>query len=107
MRMKEVVFVEIRLSCEAENRLRNALIETLKRQINELETAFQSANISAIREIGHSLKGNSGAAYFKIEKVKEIGHYFQTMKELNEQEFRHQLQQLTEVMVQMEAYPRI
>ncbi len=63
----------LQLSKLGEQKLKQSLIDTLRNQIRLLEITAENKNYKEIKSIGHSLRGNSGAAYFGLIQVGEIG----------------------------------
>lgn len=61
------------LSREAEARLRDSLMRTLKEADQAIERAWAEGDLEALAQTGHALKGNSGAHYFGLTAVREAG----------------------------------
>lgn len=72
----------MQLSKIGEQRLKQSLIETLHQQMRLLEFALENRDVGEIRSIGHSLRGNSGAAYFGLIQVAEAGRTLERIDEL-------------------------
>jgi hypothetical protein len=94
--------MDTRLSLAAEQRLRNSLISTLETHIEQLGQAFHKRLNGDIRKIGHSLKGNSGAHYFKLNKVREIGLRLESGS-YTDDEFYSLLEELKSTLLQLKS----
>lgn len=92
----------MRLSMEGEKRLKQTLFETLRSQVTQASEAYIEGNLHGIQQIGHSLRGNSGAAYFNLTRVAEIGAYFHRIQEWDEVTFSAMLLELQEIVLQLE-----
>ncbi|CCQ97024.1 hypothetical protein CULT_550003 [[Clostridium] ultunense Esp] len=88
----------MRLSEESERRLTRSLVETLSETLRQLNEAFREGEKERIRKLGHALKGNSGAHYFGLTKVKEIGIALDKNPDLTENEWRRMVEELEGVI---------
>jgi HPt (histidine-containing phosphotransfer) domain-containing protein len=94
--------MDTRLSLAAEQRLRNSLISTLETHIEQLGQAFHEGLNEDIRKIGHSLKGNSGAHYFNLNKIKEIGFRLEKGS-YTDDEFYSLLEELRDILIHLKS----
>lgn len=92
----------MRLSIEGERRLKTTVYETLENQLKQLITAYERNESHKIRQIGHSLRGNSGAAYFNLTDVEEIGKRLYHMTDMEPLAFQSIISKLSSIIVQLD-----
>lgn len=90
------------LSKKGEQKLLRTLYETLKSQAALATIAYARGNYDELHQIGHSLRGNSGAAYFHLSQVGEIGKQFHQISELEPSTFTALLSELNEIVMQLQ-----
>lgn len=72
------------LSEAAEKRLKASLIQTLQEAVEALEEALKKDDWGRIYAVGHSLKGNSGAHYFGLDRVRSVGEMLEKVSGVKE-----------------------
>lgn len=71
------------LSEAAKQRLKASLIQTLQEAVVQLDEALKNNDWRRIYAIGHSLKGNSGAHFFGLERVRLVGETLEKVSALD------------------------
>ncbi len=86
------------LSKNGERKLLQSLYATLKSQASLAAVAYDEGNYDEVKRIGHSLRGNSGAAYFHLTRVGEIGRQLHNIAELDSSTFSILLSELRQIV---------